>query len=82
MDIIGWVFAAPIITLGLFTAITGWRFVRSNKGIVDQSAGFLAFLFVIWLMMTQKEKVAKAFPFVAMDLSEMIQWRKDDKIVT
>jgi len=74
---------APVITLGLFLVYAGYRFVRhKGKGIIDQSAGFLGFLFAIWLMTTRTEEVAECMPFVAMDLSEMIRWRKDDGEIT
>jgi len=74
---------APVITLGLFIVYAGYRFVRhKGKGIIDQSAGFLGFLFAIWLMTTRTEEVAECMPFVAMDLSEMLRWRKDDGEIT
>ena len=74
---------APVITLGLFILYAGYRFVRlKGQGIIDQTAGFLGFLFAIWLMTTRTEEVAKCMPFVAMDLSEMLRFRKDDGEIT
>lgn len=82
-EVLGWILLSPFLTLGLYIAYAGYRFVRlKGKGIIDQSAGFLAFLFAIWLMTTRSEEVAECMPFVTMDLSEMIRWRKNDKIIT
>ena len=81
--VLGLLLIAPVITLGLYLVYAGYRFVRlKGKGIIDQTAGFLAFLFAIWLMTTRTEEVAECMPFVTMDLSEMIQWRKDDKEIS
>jgi len=74
---------APFLTLGLYVTYVAWRFARGRPGgIVDKSAGFLSYLFIMWFIVTRKEEVAKAIPFVSMDLSEMLGWRKDDGEVT
>lgn len=74
--------AAPFITLGMYTAYVAWRFTWNGEGIVDQTAGFLSYLFVMWFLSTRTEEVAAKIPFVSKDLSEMIGWRKDDGKIT
>ncbi len=82
MDIF-WILGAPIITLGLYTTYVALRFARGKpKGIIDKSAGFLSYFFIMWLIMTRKEEVAAVIPFVSQDLSELIGWRKDDGEIT
>lgn len=77
-----WLVIAPIITMGLLVIYMATRFAGSGDGIVDKTAGFLSFFFIMWFVVTRREEVAEKIPFVKMDLSEMIQWRKDDGKVT
>ncbi len=80
--ILFWVVVAPVITIGLLCIYMAYRFCRNGKGIVDQTAGFLSFFFVMWTCTTQTELVAKCMPFVSQDLTEFIGFRKDDGEIT
>lgn len=78
-----WLILSPILTVGLYTLYTAYRFVYKNgKGFVDQTAGFLSYFFIMWFISTRSEEVAEKIPFVGMDLSEMVGWRKDDGEIT
>ncbi len=78
-----WLIYGPVLTIGLYAIYGALRFARGKpKGIVDKTAGFLSYFFIMWFVVTRKEEVAKVIPFVGMDLSEMLRWRKDDGEVT
>lgn len=68
-----------IIVLGLFTGYAAYRFVRvEGSNVIDQTAGALSFLFVIWAVAMNAILVAEKLPFVTKDLREWLNLRPDD----
>jgi len=71
-----------IYVLGVYTLYLMIRFRSNGKGFVDQTAGMLSFLFVMWTCTTQTKLVAKTMKFVTQDLTEWLRFRKDDNEIS
>lgn len=74
---------STLILLGTFTGYAAYRFVRKEgRNVIDQTAGALSFLFVIWAVAMNAVLVAEKLPFVTKDLREWLNLRPDDNELT
>ena len=69
---------SPITLAGLYWLYAGYRFARKTKG--DKTAAGWHWLACTWILATQTEQVAEAFPAIKKDLSELYGFDDDGEV--